>query len=145
MPPQPDLAKLRKIQDHENLRNMLIAWNANRLDLFELSMPNEVRFYYFLWFYTNNLLKNNRNINSRLIMLCGMWSINCKLNLVVDFLRMVPYFSNLNQFCLENSMSLDINFILALLYCIVWYMFPLSYQYDDSDLLLNFKCCVKEI
>ena len=47
MPPQPDLAKLRKIQDHENLRNMLIAWNANRLDLFELSMPNEVRFYYF--------------------------------------------------------------------------------------------------
>ena len=47
MPPQPDLAKLRKIQDHENLRNMLIAWNANRLDLFELSMPNEVRFYYY--------------------------------------------------------------------------------------------------
>ena len=46
-PPQPDLAKLRKIQDHENLRNMLIAWNANRLDLFELSMPNEVRFYYY--------------------------------------------------------------------------------------------------
>ena len=45
--PQPDLAKLRKIQDHENLRNMLIAWNANRLDLFELSMPNEVRFYYY--------------------------------------------------------------------------------------------------
>merc|ERR1719328_110584 len=37
----------------ENLRNMLIAWNANRLDLFELSMPNEelefhgvMRFYY---------------------------------------------------------------------------------------------------
>ena len=47
MQPQPDLAKLRKIQDHENLRNMLIAWNANRLDLFELSMPNEVRFYYY--------------------------------------------------------------------------------------------------
>ena len=29
-------------QDLENLRTMLTAWNANRLDLFALSMPNEV-------------------------------------------------------------------------------------------------------
>ena len=38
-----EAAKMRQHhQDLENLRNMLIAWNANRLDLFELSMPNEV-------------------------------------------------------------------------------------------------------
>merc|ERR1719284_1076343 len=49
----PEVAKMRRLQDMENLRNMLIAWNANRLDLFELSMPNEelefhgvMRFYY---------------------------------------------------------------------------------------------------
>ena len=39
-------AKMRRLQDMENLRNMLIAWNANRLDLFELSMPNEVGNFY---------------------------------------------------------------------------------------------------
>jgi len=45
--------KLKKQQDLETLRNILTAWNANRLDLFELSMPNEdleftgvMRFYY---------------------------------------------------------------------------------------------------
>jgi len=45
--------KLRKQQDLETLRGILTAWNANRLDLFELSMPNEdleftgvMRFYY---------------------------------------------------------------------------------------------------
>ena len=42
----PDVAKMRRLQDMENLRNMLIAWNANRLDLFELSMPNEVGNFY---------------------------------------------------------------------------------------------------
>ena len=40
--PAPPVDKMRRMQDLENLRNMLIAWNANRLDLFELSMPNEV-------------------------------------------------------------------------------------------------------
>ena len=43
----PEVAKMRRLQDMENLRNMLIAWNANRLDLFELSMPNEVGNYYY--------------------------------------------------------------------------------------------------
>merc|ERR1712129_603111 len=50
---QVDQMKLRKQQDLETLRNILTAWNANRLDLFELSMPNEdleftgvMRFYY---------------------------------------------------------------------------------------------------
>jgi len=50
---QVDQIKLRKQQDLETLRNILTAWNANRLDLFELSMPNEdleftgvMRFYY---------------------------------------------------------------------------------------------------
>ena len=32
----------RKMQDLETLRHIISQWNANRLDLFELSMPNEV-------------------------------------------------------------------------------------------------------
>merc|ERR1719483_1825460 len=50
---QVEQMKMRKQQDLETLRNILTAWNANRLDLFELSMPNEdleftgvMRFYY---------------------------------------------------------------------------------------------------
>merc|ERR1719244_1274476 len=50
---QMDQVKLRKQHDLETLRNILTSWNANRLDLFELSMPNEdleftgvMRFYY---------------------------------------------------------------------------------------------------
>ena len=39
---QMDQVKLRKQHDLETLRNILTSWNANRLDLFELSMPNEV-------------------------------------------------------------------------------------------------------
>ena len=42
-PDQTEMIKMKRQQDLEQLRNMLIAWNANRLDLFELSMPNEVR------------------------------------------------------------------------------------------------------
>ena len=30
-------------QDLEHLKQIIMQWNANRLDLFELSMPNEVR------------------------------------------------------------------------------------------------------
>ena len=30
------------IQERENLRNIIAQWNANRLDLFEISEPNEV-------------------------------------------------------------------------------------------------------
>lgn len=33
---------VRKMQDLETLRHIISQWNANRLDLFELSMPNEV-------------------------------------------------------------------------------------------------------
>lgn len=43
----------RKMQDLDTLRHIITQWNANRLDLFELSMPNEdleftgvMRFYY---------------------------------------------------------------------------------------------------
>lgn len=32
----------KKIQDRENLRIIIQQWNANRLDLFEISEPNEV-------------------------------------------------------------------------------------------------------
>ena len=42
--PPEYVEKMKKMQDRERLRNMLTAWNANRLDLFELSMPNEVGF-----------------------------------------------------------------------------------------------------
>ena len=38
--PGPDMRQ--HAQDLENLTAMLTAWNANRLDLFALSMPNEV-------------------------------------------------------------------------------------------------------
>lgn len=31
-----------KAQERENLRNIIAQWNANRLDLFEISEPNEV-------------------------------------------------------------------------------------------------------
>jgi len=43
----------KKLQDLETLRNIIISWNGSRLDLFELSLPNEnlefsgvMRFYY---------------------------------------------------------------------------------------------------
>lgn len=32
----------RKEQEREALRSVIAQWNANRLDLFELSPPNEV-------------------------------------------------------------------------------------------------------
>ena len=31
----------KKLQDLETLRNIIISWNGSRLDLFELSLPNE--------------------------------------------------------------------------------------------------------
>merc|ERR1719232_1713943 len=50
---QVDQVKLRRMQDLEHLKQIIMQWNANRLDLFELSMPNEdlefhgvMRFYY---------------------------------------------------------------------------------------------------
>ena len=33
----------QRAQERENLRNIIAQWNANRLDLFEISEPNEVR------------------------------------------------------------------------------------------------------
>jgi hypothetical protein len=35
-------AAAKKQQERETLRNVIAQWNANRLDLFELSEPNEV-------------------------------------------------------------------------------------------------------
>lgn len=32
---------LKKQQDHQTLTNIIVEWNASRLDLFELTMPNE--------------------------------------------------------------------------------------------------------
>ena len=47
----------RKMADLETLRHIIGQWNANRLDLFELSMPNEVGPYflatYFIFFSCN--------------------------------------------------------------------------------------------
>lgn len=34
----------RRALEREALRNVIAQWNANRLDLFELSEPNEVSF-----------------------------------------------------------------------------------------------------
>jgi hypothetical protein len=33
----------RKMRDYEALTQIITQWNANRLDLFALSLPNEVR------------------------------------------------------------------------------------------------------
>ena len=38
---QAELA--RKMRDYESLTQIITQWNANRLDLFALSLPNEVR------------------------------------------------------------------------------------------------------
>jgi afadin len=35
-------AAAKKQQERETLRSVIAQWNANRLDLFELSEPNEV-------------------------------------------------------------------------------------------------------
>merc|ERR1719193_1902468 len=50
---QREAEHLRRMQDLEHLKQIIAQWNANRLDLFELSMPNEdleftgvMRFYY---------------------------------------------------------------------------------------------------
>jgi hypothetical protein len=37
-----EAAAVKKQQERETLRNVIAQWNANRLDLFELSEPNEV-------------------------------------------------------------------------------------------------------
>lgn len=38
----------KKVAEQENLRNIIAQWNANRLDLFEISEPNEVSHAAFL-------------------------------------------------------------------------------------------------
>merc|ERR1712110_64847 len=50
---QREAEHLRRMQDLEHLKQIIMQWNANRPDLFELSMPNEeleftgvMRFYY---------------------------------------------------------------------------------------------------
>uniref|UniRef100_T1IU86 Afadin n=1 Tax=Strigamia maritima TaxID=126957 RepID=T1IU86_STRMM len=43
---------VRKVQERENLRNLIAQWNANRLDLFELSEPNDdLEFHGVMRFY----------------------------------------------------------------------------------------------
>lgn len=47
IPPHSSLdsvAAAKRIQERENLSNIIAQWNANRLDLFEISEPNEVSF-----------------------------------------------------------------------------------------------------
>lgn len=43
----------RRALEREALRNVINQWNANRLDLFELSEPNEVS-YHFTFQYKEN-------------------------------------------------------------------------------------------
>ena len=38
----------KRVQERENLRNIIAQWNANRLDLFEISEPNEVSHVLFI-------------------------------------------------------------------------------------------------
>lgn len=46
----------RRALEREALRNVINQWNANRLDLFELSEPNEVSKYF------SNILDNMAHI-----------------------------------------------------------------------------------
>lgn len=47
-----DSERTRKAHERENLRNIIAQWNANRLDLFELSEPNEdLEFHGVMRFY----------------------------------------------------------------------------------------------
>lgn len=43
---QAELA--RKMRDYEALTQIITQWNANRLDLFALSLPNEVKNLFYL-------------------------------------------------------------------------------------------------
>lgn len=47
----------RRALEREALRNVINQWNANRLDLFELSEPNEVSF--FMWFHYADLITHS--------------------------------------------------------------------------------------
>lgn len=40
----------KRAKERENLRNIIAQWNANRLDLFEISEPNEVCYFFCLLF-----------------------------------------------------------------------------------------------
>ena len=60
---QMDQVKLRKQHDLETLRNILTSWNANRLDLFELSMPNEVGILILITFMVFTNIWNAKNFN----------------------------------------------------------------------------------
>lgn len=51
----------RRALEREALRNVINQWNANRLDLFELSEPNEVSSLKTLYFCT--ILMCNELIN----------------------------------------------------------------------------------
>jgi afadin len=42
MNPMEAAVAAKKQQEWETLRSVIAQWNANRLDLFELSEPNEV-------------------------------------------------------------------------------------------------------
>lgn len=41
---------MRRNEEREALKSIIQQWNANRLDLFELSEPNEVSFFLLLFF-----------------------------------------------------------------------------------------------
>lgn len=41
----------KKKEEREALRNVVKQWNNNRLDLFELSEPNEVSLIYFFFIF----------------------------------------------------------------------------------------------
>jgi hypothetical protein len=66
-----EAAAAKKQQERETLRNIIAQWNANRLDLFELSEPNEVSLdetrskfsNYYLSFRTQILQSSPRTIS----------------------------------------------------------------------------------
>lgn len=56
----------RRALEREALRNVINQWNANRLDLFELSEPNEVSFN-FTYQYKDNQTRQEATPNFKFL------------------------------------------------------------------------------
>ena len=47
---------IRRQQDLETLTSIIVSWNSSRLDLFELTLPNENLEFSGEWFVDKNIL-----------------------------------------------------------------------------------------
>lgn len=71
MNPEMTMA-MKRHEEREALRSVIQQWNANRLDLFELSEPNEVN-------YTENLIL--RSCTFFVFVIIGAYFYLCTINI----------------------------------------------------------------